>query len=43
MHAFATHALLTPGAVEVLGRSSLAEIAVTDTVMREFGSLSDKW
>ncbi len=42
VHAFATHALLTPGAVEVLGRSGLAEIAVTDTVMRDLDSLPDK-
>ena len=42
VHAFATHALLTPGAVEVLGRSSLTQIAVTDTVMRDLGSLPDK-
>jgi len=42
VRAFATHALLTPGAVEVLGRSSLTQIAVTDTVMRDLGSLPDK-
>jgi ribose-phosphate pyrophosphokinase len=42
VHAFATHALLTPRAVEVLGRSSLTQIAVTDTVMRDLGSLPDK-
>lgn len=32
VRAFATHALWTPGALEGLGRSQLAEIAVTDTV-----------
>jgi ribose-phosphate pyrophosphokinase len=35
VHAFATHALFAEGALERLHASSLAEIAVTDTVRRD--------
>jgi ribose-phosphate pyrophosphokinase len=32
VHAFATHALLTPDAASTIARAELAELAVTDTV-----------
>jgi len=40
VHAFATHALFTPGAMPVLEEAQLEEIAVTDTVAVEPGRLS---
>jgi ribose-phosphate pyrophosphokinase len=42
VRAFATHALFTPKSVELLGRSELSEIVVTDSVALEQAALPPK-